>query len=129
MTIGFSLNLAAMNQSYIDNKSISGIMTPEEVARFLKKSTSWVYKNWQKLGGVKLGGSLFFPRKEDLYEHIFSQGEGLAVRLHPSRKKIHRSLVHDQKGGKKGRSEEKGGVSQTKRGFGDPNRHGLLGLG
>ena len=60
-----------MYESIIDNKSLSGIMTPEEVARFLKKSTSWVYKNWQRLGGVKLGGSLFFPRKEDLYEHIF----------------------------------------------------------
>ena len=77
------MKFEVMYESNIDNKSLSGIMTPEEVARFLKKSTSWVYKNWQKLGGVKLGGSLFFPRKEDLYEHIFCQGEGLAVRLYP----------------------------------------------
>ena len=95
-----------MNKSIIDNKSLRGIMTPEEVARFLKKSTSWVYKNWQRLGGVKLGGSLFFPRKEDLYERIFCQGEGVALRLHPAGKKIHRSLVQDQKGGNKGRSKD-----------------------
>jgi len=46
-------------------------MTSEEVAQFLHKSPSWVYKNWQLLGGVKLRGSLFFPNKEDLYEHLF----------------------------------------------------------
>jgi len=55
-------------------------MTPEEVARFLKKSASWVYKHWQELGGVKLGGSLFFPHKEDLYERIFRQGQRVPVR-------------------------------------------------
>jgi hypothetical protein len=40
-----------------------GIMTPEEVAQFLRKSVSWVYKNWEALGGRKLKGSLFFPNK------------------------------------------------------------------
>jgi len=27
-------------------------MTVEEVAQFLRKSTSWVYKNWKELGVV-----------------------------------------------------------------------------
>jgi len=58
------------------------IQTVEEVARFCHKSRSWVYKNWQKLGGRKLRGSLFFPRKEDLYERLFSKKEGVEVRLH-----------------------------------------------
>lgn len=47
------------------------IMTPEDVALFLKKSLSWVYKHWQELGGVKLGGSLMFPSKEDLYCNLY----------------------------------------------------------
>jgi hypothetical protein len=60
-------------------------MTPEETALFLLKSISWVYKNWQELDGRKLGGSLFFPRKEDLYERLFCkrQGQGVEVQLHP----------------------------------------------
>ena len=47
------------------------ILTPEETAQYLRKSLSWVYKNAEILGGRKLGGSLFFPAKEDLYERIF----------------------------------------------------------
>ena len=57
-----------MSNSQIDKNSTSGIMTREEVAQFFGKSTSWVYKNWKELGGRKLGGSLLFPREEDLYE-------------------------------------------------------------
>lgn len=46
------------------------IQTVEEVAQFFQKSPSWVYRNWKKLGGKKLGGSLFFPSKEDIYERL-----------------------------------------------------------
>ena len=67
----------------LNSLSNSGIMTAEEVALFFGMSVSWVYKNQRKLGGVKLRGSLFFPRKEELYEHIFHQGKGVEVRLHP----------------------------------------------
>jgi predicted DNA-binding transcriptional regulator AlpA len=74
-----------MEVTEVDIKKEYEILTPEEVARFLKKSTSWIYKNWQELGGRKLGGSLFFPRKEELYEHIFHQRERMEVRLHPDR--------------------------------------------
>jgi hypothetical protein len=59
------------------------ILTPEETAQYLKKSVSWVYKNAEILGGRKLGGSLFFPAKEDLYEFIFCKRKGVEVRLHP----------------------------------------------
>ena len=51
--------------------SEKSIMTVEETARFMRKSVSWVYKNSADLGGRKLGGSLFFPSKEDLYERLF----------------------------------------------------------
>jgi hypothetical protein len=52
----------------VDTGASSAIVTPDEVARYLRKSISWVHKNWHMLGGVKLRGSLFFPRKEDFYE-------------------------------------------------------------
>ncbi len=122
---------------YIDNNNVSDILTPEEVARFFRKSASWVYKNWKELGGRKLGGSLFFPKKEDLYEHLFSQGKGVAVRLHPEGQ-VHRGLVQNKKGSNKGRSKKEGGDIKATIGEGrkeyaaegsDPNRHGLLGSG
>ena len=47
-------------EDMVDTKLKFGIKTAEEVARFLRKSRSWVYKNWQILGGRKLRGSLFF---------------------------------------------------------------------
>ena len=62
-----------------DSDPSRDIMTPEEVAQYLHKSLSWVYKNWKILGGRKLRGSLFFPTKEDLYEHLFNTGEGVEV--------------------------------------------------
>ena len=108
------------------------ILTPEETAKYLKKSVSWVYKHAEELGGRKLGGSLFFPAEEDLYEFIFCKRKGVEVRLHPERKTVHKDLVQNQKGGQAGRSQAKGG--NTKPGTyddhrPDPNRHGLLGVG
>jgi len=98
----------------IDTPHTADIMTPEEVAQFLRKSPSWVYKNWQKLGAVKLGGSLFFPNKEDLYECLFNKGQRLEVRLHPQGREVHPSLVQTQNGGQTGRSKQKkGGIRTT----------------
>jgi hypothetical protein len=72
-----------MNRNAVDKPERTEIMTPEETARYLRKSLSWVYKHWQILGGVKLGGSILFPSQEELHERIFSKGEGVEVRLHP----------------------------------------------
>jgi hypothetical protein len=52
-----------MEQITIDTEFEHDILTVEEVALYLRKSPSWVYKHWQVLGGRKLGGSLFFPWK------------------------------------------------------------------
>ena len=90
-------------KSEIDSQNQYEIMTPEEVAQFLKKSTSWVYKNWQKLGGRKLGGSLFFPRKEELYEHLFSKREGMEVRLHPQGDPAIKSRIQNKDPGQESR--------------------------
>jgi hypothetical protein len=110
----------------IDKKSSVEIMTPEEVALFTKKSVSWVYKHWHKLGGVKLGGSLFFPNKEDLYEHLFKEGQGMEVRLHPKGDQAHRGLVQNENGGQKSRSQKKGGIRKPDSSHDCPNRHGIL---
>ena len=62
-----------MEQSGLDKEDLLGIMTPKEVAVYLRRSESWVYKNWRILGGRKLKGSLFFPTKGDLYERLFGK--------------------------------------------------------
>ncbi|MDA2933965.1 hypothetical protein MYX82_06435 [Acidobacteria bacterium AH-259-D05] len=41
-----------------------------------------VIKDSNALASVKLGGSLFFPNEENLYEYSFHKGQGLEVRLH-----------------------------------------------
>ena len=112
------------------------ILTPEETAQYLRKSLSWVYKNWQMLGARKLGGSLFFPRKEDLYEHLFCKKQGVEVRLHPKGNQAHGSLIQDKNHGKTSRSKKKGGDKKsnatgatTGADREDSNRHGLFRLG
>jgi len=111
----------------IDTTSASGILTAKEVVQYLPKSLSWVYKNWQLLGGVKLGGSLFFPSKGEFYERLFQKGQGLANGLHTKRGPTHPRLVHIQNKGQTGRSPKKKGANTEWES--DPNRHGLLATG
>ena len=120
--------LIMIKPTIIDSQNQCEIMSPEEVSRFLRKSTSWVYKNWKELGGRKLGGSLFFPGKENLYEYIFNQGHGMEIRLHPQRDTAVKSRIQDQDIGKKSRGKKKGGTGKTKEGNEDQNRHGLFGI-
>ena len=117
-----------MDQS-VDTDCGCGIMATEEVAQFLHKSVSWVYKNRQLLGGRKLRGSLLFPAKEDLYERLFHKGEGVEVRLHPEGNQVHGNLVPDQKRSNNSRIREKKGGEKPATTDTDPNRHGILGIG
>ena len=105
------------------------IMTIEETAQYLRKSLSWVYKNSATLGGRKLGGSLFFPAKEDLYERIFCQRKGVEVRLHPQGDQAHGKLVQNENRGQPIRGRKKKGDKQSETGAGDANRHNLFGPG
>lgn len=93
----------------IDSQKRFDIMIPEEVAHYLHKSVSWVYKNWQVLGGRKLRGSLFFPNKEDLYERLFHTGDGVEVRLHPQANQVYKGLVQNKNRGQTSRVQKKGG--------------------
>jgi hypothetical protein len=124
---GKSMTEDIKQKSEIDSQNEYEIMTPEEVAQFLKKSTSWVYKNWQKLGGRKLRGSLFFPRKEELYERIFGKEQNMVeVRFCPEGEPIHTGRIQNKNRGKKSRGQKKGGNKQHKD-RDDSNRHGLFG--
>ena len=105
------------------------IMTPEETARYLRKSLSWVYKNKAELGGRKLGGSLFFPAKEDLYERIFCQGQRMEVRVRPQGRTVHQGMVQNPDRGKTSRGPKKRGDKKSPTGTDNTNRHGLFGFG
>jgi hypothetical protein len=96
-----------------DSGSSHDIMIPEEVAQYLHKSLSWVYKNWELLGGRKLRGSLFFPAKEDLYECLFNTGERVEVRLHQPRSQVHKHLVPNKNRSQTSRGTKKGGDKKT----------------
>jgi hypothetical protein len=103
------------------------IMTVEETAHFLRKSPTWVYRHAEELGGRKLGGSLFFPSKEDLYEHLFCRREGVEVRIRTQKSSIHQSRIQKEKRGQSSRGRKTKGVKKSKHDPNAANRHGLFG--
>ena len=113
----------------LDNNNRKSIMTIQEVAQFLHKSESWVYKHWRELGGKKLGGSLFFKGKEDLYDCLFCKQEGMEIRLHSQGDQTHGNLVRNKTEGKKSGSRKEGKTKQSATVATDANRHNLLGVG
>ena len=112
-----------------DKISKTNIMTPEEVARYLQLSLSWIYKHWRDLGGVKLGGSIRFPSKEELHERLFGKGPGEKNRLHLQGSALHGNLVQNQNRGQASRIQNKGGAEKPAAGSVFTDRHGLLGAG
>jgi hypothetical protein len=126
--------LRSSNQKFFEKDllTVAGekdILTPEETALYLRKSLSWVYKNAELLGGRKLGGSLFFPAKEDLYERIFCKRKGMEVRLHPQENQVHGNLVQNENRSQEGRGQKERGGKESAADRGGANRHGLLGPG
>ncbi len=97
------------------------LLKPSDVARIFNQSLSWVSKHYRELGGIKIGGRVFFPPKEVMYERLFCGEKGLEVRLHVPRKEIYQNMVSHQEGGKKSRREAKAIIEET-----DSNRHGLF---
>ncbi|WP_136810847.1 hypothetical protein [Desulfosediminicola flagellatus] len=96
-------------------------LKPTDIAEIFNQSLAWVSKNHKKLGGVKIGGRMFFPPKETLYERLFCREEGMAVRFHGEGRKTHQNMVQNETRSKRGRAEKKNRVEQT-----DLNRHGLF---
>ncbi len=109
--------------SILFRENDSDIMTPEEVARYLKKCKSWVYKNWQLLGGVKLGGYILFPAKKELYECIFFEEQRTELRLRTPGNQVHEGRVQNQTPSKGGRGKKTGRVEEPFTGNSDPDRY------
>ncbi|MBW2307529.1 MAG: helix-turn-helix domain-containing protein [Deltaproteobacteria bacterium] len=71
------------------------VLTPQEIARRLKKSVRWVYTHARELGAAKIGGSWIFTQ-EGLDDAI-QRGQEMAWDAHASRQKAS-SLISNQKG-------------------------------
>lgn len=99
-------------------------LKPADVADLFSQSLSWVSKHYRELGGAKIGGRVFFPPREVIYERLFCREEGLAVRFHSERSEIHKGMVSNQERGQASRR----GAAQALDGA-DPNRHALFGSG
>ncbi|HKJ63870.1 MAG TPA: hypothetical protein VJ969_00595 [Desulfopila sp.] len=99
-------------------------LKPADIAKMFGQSLSWVSKNYRKLGGVKIGGRMFFPPREVLYERLFCGEERVAIRLHDERPEAHQSMVYD-----KARSSESGTGKKKRVEQAGLNRHGLFDAG
>ena len=106
----------------IDTSPSDGILTVKDVVQLTRKSETWVYRHWPELGGVKVGGSVFFPSKEIVYEHLFGKGQGMASGFHARRRTLHPGVVPIKNKGKAG-NDKAAKRAITKRL--DSNRHGL----
>lgn len=96
-------------------------LKPADISNIFNQSLSWVSKNYKKLGGIKIGGRMFFPPKEVLYERLFCGEERVAVRFHDERSEVHQDMVQDQTRSNKSRTRKKKDATQT-----DLDRHGLF---
>lgn len=84
-------------------------LKPADIAEICNQSLAWVSKNRRKLGGIKIGGRVFFPPEEVFSERLFCRKEGLEIRLHDEKSEIHSSLVRNKERGKRS------GASKTNR--------------
>lgn len=107
-----------------DTDSHTRVLSVKDVAEYLGKSVDWVYDHAEEIGGVKRGGSWFFPCKDDIYDYLFKDRKGIPVRFHGKGQAPHQGLVQDETGRPKGRSKKKGGSRKATEN-GSPGRHGL----
>ena len=118
-----------MSESQTNITSNHGFQNAKEVAQFCGKSEAWVYKHQDDLGVRKLGGSLFFPKKGELYELILQRRQGMEIRLSDEQGALHQSVLQNKNGSKTGRSKKKGRNKKSNPQNtvkDDPNRYGLL---
>ena len=108
----------------IDTSPSDGILTVKDVVQLTRKSPTWVYRHWHLLGGRKVGGSIFFPSKEIVYEHIFGKGQRLASGLQSKRGTLHPSVVPFKNKSKAGNDKAAKRAKRLTKPL-DPNRHGL----
>lgn len=95
-------------------------LKPADIAELFSQSLAWVRKHYRELGGAKIGGRMFFPPREVMYERLFCREEGVAVRLHAERPEIRQGMVSNKERGQVGRR----GIAQIPD-EADPNRNSL----
>jgi len=105
-----------------ETSALDGILTVKDLVNCMPVSETWVYKNWQLLGGVKIRGRVFFPSKEIVYECIFQKGQRLASGLQSKRGPLHPRLVPIKNKSKT--SHDKAAKRSLTKPL-DPNRHGF----
>ena len=107
------------------------ILRVEDVAEFLHKSIAWVSRHHAKLGGVKIAGSILFPSRKEIYEHIFQQNKKLVgIRFPSPKEEVQKGRIQKKKGcGERGGGSKAGSEKTASDTTGRANRHGLLGIG
>jgi excisionase family DNA binding protein len=58
----------------LSNGKPNGLLTAEQAAEFLGYSKDWVYKNWQKIGGRKIGGRGLRFDADELEKWVATRG-------------------------------------------------------
>ena len=84
-------------------------ITAKEIAEILKVSEWFIYKHYQRFGGVKFGKALRFEKSlfEEVLNGHLSASREMAVRLLEGRDEIQGERLSNQTGGKKRRSRRK----------------------
>jgi excisionase family DNA binding protein len=112
----------------IDAEFNDAIMTPKQVARYLKISLHTVYSRWVKLGGLKIGRTLRF--RKEIIDALFRQEEKKVEGGSEKRVPKVYTRVSDKDGSENmgsgkmervGKSESSGDRTGEER-----NRHGLI---
>jgi len=95
-------------------------LKPADIAELFSQSLAWDSKHFRELGGAKIGGRVFFPPREVMYERLFCREEEVAARLHTERTAIHQCMVSNKE---RGQTSGRGAAQTLDEA--NPNRHGL----
>ena len=102
--------MSSLNENHSPD---SDILTVKEVAQYLRKSTSWVYRHQQELGASKLGGSLLFRKVRIDGRLSGEEQKDVQVQLQVPKTAAHKSRVQDETRSPTSRSREKGGTGKS----------------
>jgi hypothetical protein len=81
------------------------------------------------LGGRKLGVSLIFPAKEDLYGRLFQKRQGVEIRLHPERPALHKCWFKTKVKAKQAEAKKREELENSPPAVETPTDNGILGTG
>ncbi len=112
-----------MQNFIVDAEFSDAIMSPKQVARYLKISPHTVYSRWEKLGGLKIGRTLRF--RKEIIDALFRQKEKKMEGGGEKRVPKVYACVSDKDRGENLGSGKMEGAGKPATGE-DRNRHGLI---